>query len=84
MYCALLGDRSLFSAAVETAEPRIKVLHEIRGYLRDERGAEIVEWVIVCVILALIAVAVFGPAGPLNAALQAGIQRIANIINSTS
>ena len=60
------------------------MLDLIRGYVKDEQGAEIVEWVVVVVILAVIAVAVFGPTGPLNTALQAGIERIADIINTTS
>jgi len=60
------------------------MLEQIRGYVKDEQGAEIVEWVVVVVILAVIAVAVFGPAGPLNTALKDGIQRIADIVNNTT
>lgn len=53
-------------------------------HLRNERGAEMVEWVVVVVILAVIAVAIFGPSGVLNSALTNGITAIANVITNVA
>ena len=50
--------------------------------LRDEDGAEMVEWIVVVAVLAVVALAVFGPGGVLQNALQAGINVIANSLNS--
>ena len=53
MYCGLIGDGSLSPldelGAVEvwTHQRAHQMLDKIRGYLRDEQGAEIIEWVIV-------------------------------------
>jgi Flp pilus assembly pilin Flp len=54
------------------------------SYLRNERGAEMVEWVVVVGILATVALAVFGPEGPLKDALETGISNISNTITSAS
>jgi Flp pilus assembly pilin Flp len=51
-------------------------------HLRDERGAEIVEWIVVVIILAITAGFVFGPGGALQNALVNGIDRIADLLNS--
>jgi Flp pilus assembly pilin Flp len=52
------------------------------SYLRNERGAEMVEWVVVVAVLATVALAVF--AGPLQGALESGISNIANIVTNAS
>ena len=57
---------------------------EIVKHLGNERGAEMVEWVVVVVILAVIAVAIFGPTGVLNTALTNGIGTIAQIISNAA
>jgi Flp pilus assembly pilin Flp len=54
------------------------------GHLRDERGAEMVEWVVVVAILAAVAGIVFGPTGVLNDALNTGIGNISNTVTSAS
>ena len=48
---------------------------------RNERGAEMVEWIVVVAVLAVVALAVFGPNGVLQNALQSGINVIANSLN---
>ena len=54
------------------------------SYLRDERGAEMVEWIVVVAVLAVVAGIVFGPSGVLNNALNTGIANISNVITSAS
>ena len=56
------------------------MLEKINGYVRDEQGAEMVEWVVVVVVLAVVASIVFGPNGVLQNAVKDGIQKIADII----
>lgn len=51
-------------------------------YLGDERGAEIVEWIVVAIILAITAGIVFGPNGVLQTALEGGIARISSILGA--
>jgi Flp pilus assembly pilin Flp len=51
-------------------------------YLGDERGAEIVEWIVVAIILAITAGLVFGPNGVLQTALEGGIARISSILGT--
>jgi len=53
----------------------------ISGYVQDEYGAEMVEWVVVVVVLAVIASIVFGPTGVLSNALSGGINSISTVIN---
>jgi Flp pilus assembly pilin Flp len=48
----------------------------------NERGGEMVEWVIVVAILAVVAIAVLGPNGVLSNALSGGLVHIANTINA--
>jgi Flp pilus assembly pilin Flp len=57
------------------------MLERITGYVQDEQGAEMVEWVVVVVVLAVVASIVFGPNGVLNNAVTDGINKIAAIIN---
>jgi len=58
------------------------MLTNIRGYVRDERGAEMVEWVIVVVVLAVVASIVFGPNGVLQNAIKDGINKISAVISA--
>ena len=59
------------------------MLQLINGYLiKDEQGAEMVEWVVVVVVLAVVASIVFGPTGVLNNAVTDGINKISAIINN--
>lgn len=50
--------------------------------IRDESGAEMVEWVVVVVVLAVVANLVFGVDGVLRQALEGGINKIAAIIST--
>ena len=49
--------------------------------LKNERGAEMVEWIVVVAVLAVVALAVFGPNGVLQNALTGGINTISNSLN---
>ena len=57
------------------------MLNKINGYVKDEQGAEMVEWVVVVVVLAVVASIVFGPNGVLKNAVSDGIGKIAAIIS---
>jgi Flp pilus assembly pilin Flp len=57
------------------------MLNKITGYVKDEQGAEMVEWVVVVVVLAVVASIVFGPNGVLQNAVKDGINKIAAIIS---
>jgi Flp pilus assembly pilin Flp len=48
----------------------------------NERGAEMVEYVIVVAILALAGLTVFGPGGVLYHALTTGVQTVADIVTN--
>lgn len=58
------------------------MLTNMRGYVKDERGAEMVEWVIVVVVLAVVASIVFGPNGVLQNAIKDGINKISAVISA--
>jgi Flp pilus assembly pilin Flp len=58
------------------------MLNEIRRYASDEQGAEMVEWVVVVVVLAVVASIVFGPNGVLQNAIKDGVNKIATIISA--
>jgi Flp pilus assembly pilin Flp len=58
------------------------MLTNIRAYVNDERGAEMVEWVIVVVVLAVVASIVFGPNGVLQNAIKDGINKISAVISA--
>jgi Flp pilus assembly pilin Flp len=53
----------------------------IVDHIRNERGAEMVEWIVVVAVLAVVALAVFGPGGVLQSALNGGINTISNSLN---
>jgi len=54
---------------------------KISKLVRDEQGAEMVEWIVVVAVLAVVALAVFGPNGVLQNALSGGVNTIANSLN---
>ena len=54
---------------------------KVSGYVSNEQGAEMVEWVVVVVVLAVVASIVFGPNGVLKNAVTDGINKISTIIN---
>lgn len=58
------------------------MLERINGYVHDEQGAEMVEWVVVVVVLAVVASIVFGPDGVLQNAVKEGITKISTIISN--
>jgi Flp pilus assembly pilin Flp len=58
------------------------MLKKITGYVKDEQGAEMVEWVVVVVVLAVVASIVFGPNGVLQNAVKDGINKISAIISA--
>jgi len=55
---------------------------KISNLVGNERGAEMVEWIVVVAVLAVVALAVFGPNGVLQNALSGGVNTIANSLNS--
>ena len=60
------------------------MLKEILSAARDERGAEMVEWIVVVAVLATVAAIVFGPGGVLSNAMNSGISHIADVITNAS
>ena len=57
------------------------MVRNIERFLKDEQGAEMVEWVVVVVVLAVVASIVFGPNGVLKNAVTDGINKISSIVN---
>ena len=57
------------------------MIRKFSGYVQDEHGAEMVEWVVVVVVLAVVASIVFGPNGVLQNAVTDGINKISAIVN---
>ena len=57
------------------------VSNNMSAYLQDEQGAEMVEWVVVVVVLAVVASIVFGPNGVLQNAIKDGVTKISTIIS---
>ena len=57
------------------------MIRKIGSYVQDEQGAEMVEWVVVVVVLAVVASIVFGPNGVLQNAVSDGINKISQIVN---
>jgi Flp pilus assembly pilin Flp len=62
----------------------LKVMSKILNAVRDEQGAEMVEWIVVVAVLATVAAIVFGPGGVLSDAMNSGVSHIANIITNAS
>ena len=61
-----------------------KIMSRILNTVRDEQGAEMVEWIVVVAVLATVAAIVFGPGGVLSNAMNSGVSHIANIITNAS
>ena len=59
-----------------------ETVKKLVNLFRNERGAEMVEWIVVVAVLAVVALAVFGPNGVLQNALSGGVNKIANSLNS--
>jgi len=59
-----------------------QIISKILSHVRNERGAEMVEWIVEVAVLAVVALAVFGPNGVLQNALSGGVNKIANSLNS--
>jgi len=59
-----------------------EILTKMLSHVRNEKGAEMVEWIVVVAVLAVVALAVFGPNGVLQNALTGGINKISNSLNS--
>jgi Flp pilus assembly pilin Flp len=59
-----------------------EIISKMLSFVRNERGAEMVEWIVVVAVLAVVALAVFGPNGVLQNALNGGINKIANSLNT--
>jgi Flp pilus assembly pilin Flp len=57
------------------------MLHDIRRCVRDEWGAEIIEWVILGVLLTVAVMAIFGPGSPAKTIFENGIEWIASHIS---
>ena len=57
------------------------MVRNIERFLKDEQGAEMGEWVVVVVVLAVVASIVFGPNGVLKNAVTDGINKISAIVN---
>ena len=55
---------------------------KVSSLLSNEEGAEMVEWIVVVAVLAVVALAVFGPNGVLQNALTGGINILANSLNT--
>ena len=57
------------------------IVSRFSNLVDNERGAEMVEWIVVVAVLAVVALAVFGPNGVLQNALTGGVNTIANSLN---
>jgi Flp pilus assembly pilin Flp len=60
----------------------VEIITRMLAHVRNEKGAEMVEWIVVVAVLAVVALAVFGPNGVLQNALTGGINKIANSLNA--
>ncbi len=60
------------------------VMSKILKAVRDEEGAEMVEWIVVVAVLATIAAIIFGPNGILSNSMNNGVNHIGNIITNAS
>ena len=57
------------------------IVSRFSNLVDNEHGAEMVEWIVVVAVLAVVALAVFGPNGVLQNALTGGVNTIANSLN---
>jgi Flp pilus assembly pilin Flp len=58
-----------------------EIMAKTLDHVRNERGADMVEWIVVVAVLAVVALTVFGPNGVLQNALTGGANTIANNLN---
>jgi Flp pilus assembly pilin Flp len=63
---------------------RRRIFQGVSEAARDERGAEMVEWIVVVAVLATVAAIVFGPGGVLSNAMNNGVNHIGNILTNAS
>jgi Flp pilus assembly pilin Flp len=61
-----------------------KLMSRILDAVRDEQGAEMVEWIVVVAVLATVAAIIFGPNGVLSNSMNNGVNHIGNIITNAS
>jgi hypothetical protein len=60
------------------------IMSKILKAARDERGAEMVEWIVVVAVLATIGAIMFGPNGVLQNSMNNGVNHVSNIIMNAS
>lgn len=59
-------------------------MHTILSLVNNERGAEMVEWIIVVGLITVAIMVVLGPTGVLYQAMSTGMQTIAGIVSGNS
>jgi Flp pilus assembly pilin Flp len=57
-------------------------MRKILGILREERGAETLEWILIGGIIILVGIAVYGPNSVLNTELKNAVTKVAEVLNS--
>jgi Flp pilus assembly pilin Flp len=63
---------------------RRRVFEGVSEAACDERGAEMVEWIVVVAVLGTVAILIFGPNGVLSNSMNNGVNHIGNIITNAS
>jgi Flp pilus assembly pilin Flp len=85
---ATVGTNLYVGRAITERRPEGKEMQNLMSRIlkavRDEEGAEMVEWIVVVAVLATVAAIVFGPGGILSNAMNNGVNHIANIVNNAS
>jgi len=61
-----------------------ELMSKVVDVVCDQRGAEMVEWIVVVAVLASVAAVVFGPTGVLSNAMNAGVSHISDIMTTAS
>jgi Flp pilus assembly pilin Flp len=62
---------------------RSSAMKKTMRVLRDQKGAETLEWILIAGIIVLLGFAVYGPAGgPLKTALDSAIQNVSSTLTS--
>ena len=57
-------------------------MRKILGILREERGAETLEWILIGGIIILVGIAVYGPNSVLNTELKAAVTKVTDVLKS--
>jgi Flp pilus assembly pilin Flp len=60
------------------------IMSKVLKAAHDERGAEMVEWIVVVAVLATIGAIMFGPNGVLQNSMNNGVNHVSNIIMNAS